>query len=843
MVSSVPNVVLVWSGNSSTWDTGTTADWLINGNPADTSVFAVGDTADFNDVGQGNSTVYLTGAIQPSVVNVSVTNVSYTFAGTGNLTGGSTELVYNSSASGGGTTLQIDTPNINGGGAYIGSSLCTLQVGNGSTTGCYLGTSGNITNNGSLIFDQPDSQPAELGTISGSGSLTQEGQGTLTLAANNTYTGGTAITSGTLQLGNGVATGSVTGAIADNGALVFDNGGTLTAGNRITGSGTVTFGGSGTVIFSGNNDYYGNTTVTNGTVQLGSATAIPDYTGDANATGVLTVNGGTFDLAGLNVTVNALAGTTATPLPLVTNSGLTGINTLTLNNTSASSTYSGQIAENPTGAKLALVTYESSFTFDGPATLSGGITVEPNATLALTGNGTAYTGPITLDNNTTFSMATSSAATFPVNAITIANGATATFTSGSTGNALEGPIIGGATSTNIINSSMSAGATTNEWNSFYGTVVIAQAGQLRFGNTGAALTNGGTNAIWDIEGEVDVRNTGMVELGALVGSSSGLIGIDSPTVSGEGTFVIGFLNSSTIYSSTFGGNNNLIKVGTGTLTLNGTVDYAGNTTVSNGTLAIAGGSASLDYNTNITVVTGSTLDVSGLSPATLNLGNLGSQTQTLAGGGTVNGAINALANFSIIAPGDSTNATGNLTATGAVTIAGAVQMKLDATNALTSDRITAPSITVQPGATSLVVTNIGPANFTYGQTFQLFSTSVSAAFDSVTLPSLGSCANLAWVNNLTVNGTISVGGAPCVNTTATNITYQLNGQAPNQTLTLSWPSNQTGWTLQAQTNASGGINPNPGAWVNVAGSTNVNSVTIPIVSTDRDVFYRLVYYP
>ena len=247
------------------------------------------------------------------------------------------------------------------------------------------------------------------------------------------------------------------------------------------------------------------------------------------------------------------------------------------------------------------------------------------------------------------------------------------------------------------------------------------------------------------------------------------------------------------------------------------MDYAGNTTVSNGTLAIAGGSASLDYNTNITVVTGSTLDVSGLSPATLNLGNLGSQTQTLAGGGTVNGAINALANFSIIAPGDSTNATGNLTATGAVTIAGAVQMKLDATNALTSDRITAPSITVQPGATSLVVTNIGPANFTYGQTFQLFSTSVSAAFDSVTLPSLGSCANLAWVNNLTVNGTISVGGAPCVNTTATNITYQLNGQAPNQTLTLSWPSNQTGWTLQAQTNASGGINPNPGAWVNVAG--------------------------
>ena len=167
MVSSVPNVVLVWSGNSSTWDTGTTADWLINGNPADTSVFAVGDPPISTNVGQGNSTVYLTGAIQPSVVNVSVTNVSYTFAGTGNLTGGSTELVYNSSASGGGTTLQIDTPDINGGGAYIGSSLCTLQVGNGSTTGCYLGTSGNITNNGSLISINRQPAPRRVGNDSG----------------------------------------------------------------------------------------------------------------------------------------------------------------------------------------------------------------------------------------------------------------------------------------------------------------------------------------------------------------------------------------------------------------------------------------------------------------------------------------------------------------------------------------------------------------------------------------------------------------------------------------------------------------------------------------------------
>ena len=77
---------------------------------------------------------------------------------------------------------------------------------------------------------------------------------------------------------------------------MFDNGGTTDGGqsNRRFRHRHL-LGDQDTVIFSGNNDYYGNTTVTNGTVQLGSATAIPDYTGDANATGVLTVNGGTFD--------------------------------------------------------------------------------------------------------------------------------------------------------------------------------------------------------------------------------------------------------------------------------------------------------------------------------------------------------------------------------------------------------------------------------------------------------------------------------------------------------------------------------------------------------------------
>jgi autotransporter-associated beta strand protein len=836
VVSSLPNVLLEWAGTSSTWDTGATSDWLLNGTPGDYSIFATGDTVEFNDVGIANTTVTLTGAIQPNEVIVSVTNASYTFTGSGNLTGPAA-LVYSSHGSG---TLQVDTGNNNTGGASIGASS-TLQVGNGSATGCYLGPSGNITNLGSLIFDQPDSQPALTGTISGSsGSLTQEGGGTLILAANNTYGGGTTISSGTLQIGNGGATGSVTGAILDNATLAFDNGAALTAGNAITGSGAVTCGGSGVLTLSGNNSYYGNTTVTAGTVKVGSATAIPNINANANATGVLNVNGGKFDLNGNNVTINALSGTTGTPLPLVTNSGSSGTQTLTLVNTSASTTYSGQIAENPTGAKLALATYESSFTLDGPATLTGGITVEPNAGLDITGNGAAYTGPITMDNSTTLYLPINGEGI--ANNITIASGATASFSADAQQDYFSGQFIGASTSIMQVTSDISVNAAAPQWASFPGTVYIPLSGSIRFGTGGAAITNGGSSTTWNLAGgELTCREGSTVELGALEGASTELaVGIDGPTVAGEGTYIIGYLGGNTVYANPFIGNNNLIKVGSGTLTLNGTVSYAGNTTVSNtGTLAI-NGSASLDYSTNIAVLTGSTLDFSTFAAYapndTLTLGNLSAQVQTLSGSGTVKGAIVALANYSIIAPGDSATVTGNLTATGAVTIAGTVRMNLDTTNALTSDLITAPSFTIQPGAT-LTVSNIGPA-ITAPQTFTLFSQPVSAAFTTVTLPALG-CGSLSWVNTLTSNGKISVVGTPCVNTTPTNITFSVSGIRPNQSLTLSWPANQIGWTLQAQTNAAGGINPN--AWVNVAGSTSVDTITIPIVPGDADVFYRLMY--
>ena len=90
-------------------------------------------------------------------------------------------------------------------------SAGTLQVGNGGTTGT-LG-SGAVTNNGTLAFNRSNSI-AIANAISGTGSVVQQGAGTLTLTAINSFTGGTTVQAGTLSLGNGAASGVIRGSLA-----------------------------------------------------------------------------------------------------------------------------------------------------------------------------------------------------------------------------------------------------------------------------------------------------------------------------------------------------------------------------------------------------------------------------------------------------------------------------------------------------------------------------------------------------------------------------------------------------------------------------------------------------
>ena len=246
----------------------------------------------------------------------------------------------------------------------------------------------------------------------------------------------------------------------------------------------------------------------------------------------------------------------------------------------------------------------------------------------------------------------------------------------------------------------------------------------------------------------------------------------------------------------------------GVVVLGGNNTYTGPTTVASGTVLVNGSNG----NSPITVVTNA----------------------TLGGSGTIGGAINVQAGAKL-APGVSargalTNTIGTLTATSTTSVSGAVAMKINRDASPASDEFAAPSITVNSGAT-LTVANIGSTNLVAGDTFTLFSTLISGTFSSVTLPTLPS-ANLSWVNQLAVNGTISVvsGG---INPNSTNITFSASGG----TLTLSWPADHTGWTLQSQTNApGGGLSAN---WFDVVGSTSSNTFSLPISNTNGSVFFRL----
>jgi hypothetical protein len=68
---------------------------------------------------------------------------------------------------------------------------------------------------------------------------------------------------------------------------------------------------------------------------------------------------------------------------------------------------------------------------------------------------------------------------------------------------------------------------------------------------------------------------------------------------------------------------------------------------------------------------------------------------------------------------------------------------------------------------------------------------------------------------------------------------QLSLGMTGNALQLSWPSDHTGWELQAQTNApGGGIGTN---WVTLSGSTATNQIVIPINPAVDSVFLRLTH--
>jgi autotransporter-associated beta strand protein len=128
--------------------------------------------------------------------------------------------------------------------------------------------------------------------IAGSGGISVQGSGTLILGGDNTYTGGTAIGSGsTLQVGNGGTSGSIVGNVANDGTLVFKRADTITFGGEVSGTGALRQDGSGTLILTGNNTYTGGTTIASGsTLQIGNGGTTGAIVGNVVNDGALIFN-------------------------------------------------------------------------------------------------------------------------------------------------------------------------------------------------------------------------------------------------------------------------------------------------------------------------------------------------------------------------------------------------------------------------------------------------------------------------------------------------------------------------------------------------------------------------
>jgi fibronectin-binding autotransporter adhesin len=411
--------------------------------------------------------------------------------------GGATSL-----AKSGAGTWVLTGNNTNSGTVTIAAG--TLQVGNGGASGA-IG-SGNIVDNGTLSFNTTGT--VTNGTITGTGSVTVDGGGTVVLPGNNTYSGASTINAGTLQVGNGGASGTLNSgaSIVDNGTLIYNSTSSLNLGGLfgagITGSGNVIVR-KGTLQALGNNNYSGWTQIDPG------ATFQPSFGNQGLLASSVVTNNGTLLLSRQDNSVFIYNGDIvgSGSVMKIANNGNTGDVTLNGHNTYTGDTYilGGNIifGDNSTpgaGAFLGNVFLTNDynhnqfgtppndfvpatlvfnrpddFTFPGNIVGEGFVTLTGSGTVTLTGNNT-YT------NRGTGATTTISAGTLQVG-----NG-------GATGSIGNGPVVNNATlvfnlSTNEVISGVVSGSgtlvkegtgtvTIPATNTYFGSTVVSN-GTLR----------------------------------------------------------------------------------------------------------------------------------------------------------------------------------------------------------------------------------------------------------------------------------------------------------------------------------------------------------------------------
>ncbi len=604
-------------------------------------------------------------AITLSTNNAQTWGGDFTFAGTNDLNLGTGAVAMSSSRtvtvasnnltvggviSGSGYSLTkagAGTLTLTGSDTYTGTTTIsggTLQIGAGGAAGSINGTSG-VTDNGVLAFSRSDSVTFSK-VISGSGDVTMLGPGTLILSASDTYTGGTTVGGGILQLGNAAALGSSSGAAAVSGGATLDlhgyslgvgglSGGglidnrsgtgtyTLTVGNgnaSSTFSGTIqdtsgtialTKTGTGTLVLAGADTYIGGTTISGGTLLLNNAAAVQRST-----VTVSTSNGLGFGTGITTFTLGGLAGSSSFALADSTGAGVA----VQVGNNNASTSYSGVLSGSGSLTKIGtgVLTLAGADTYTGGTTIGGGTLQLGNAAaLGPTSDNLAVSGGATLDLHG-YSLgvgALSGAGTInnlsgsSTYTLTVGNGNASSTFSGAIKNTTgaialaktgTGTLALGGSDTYTGGTTLTAGQLNINSASALGTGLFTISGGTIGNTSGAAITLSTNNAqTWG--GDFTFAGTNDLNLGtgAVAMSSSRTVTVAS--------------NNLTVGGVVSGSGYSLTKAGAGTLTLAGADTYTGGTTIGGGTLQLGNAAALGPTSDNLTVSSGATLDLHGYS--------------------------------------------------------------------------------------------------------------------------------------------------------------------------------------------------------------------------------------
>jgi autotransporter-associated beta strand protein len=857
--------LLVASGNTGT-------NYVVGGNTNRTSALTL-------NIATSNTYAGVLGGTTTTEKNLSLAKTgagTLTLTGTNTYTGGTT--ITNGTLSIGadaniGSSPGSATPNniVINGGTLSTSATFTLTANRGISVGPSSGT-------GSGTLDVTAGTTLTYGGVianngSGTGGLTKTNTtGTLVLSGSNTYSGDTTVQGGTLQLGIATAIPSGTGkgnvSLATGSTLDVNNysatinglSGTGTVSNGLAGSctfsagagdatssfggiiqdgnGTLSFTkvGNGTLTLTAVQTYSGTTTLSVGTLKLGIANALPSGFGKGN----ITVNG-TLDLAGYAQTINALTGT-----GYVTNS-IAGTAILSVGSQNTSSTFSGNIQDG-TG-KVALtkigtgvLTLAGTNTYAGATTISTGTLqvgslggLSPNSTITIAAVGTLDVNGFnaTMDGLLGTGTITN-------------NGASAvTLTAGSAGgtSSFDGVIQdgthalaltkGGAGTLTLTGVNTYSGATTIS----NGTISVANPGVG--GNLG---TSTGAITLGDATHQGTLSYTGSSDLsytrgfvvnaggGEIDGTAAGkTITLQTGGIATSGTFALGGAGNA-IIQSVISGTGGLTKGNSGTMLLAGANTYAGNTTVSSGTLLVG---AAVDGSDNApipfgagkgNVVMNGTLDVNNFNVTLNGLSGAGVITNSASGTSrtlTV-GAADGSGSFS----GSIQNGAGSL----ALTKIGGGTITLANANSYSGDT-TISAGTLQVGNAAAIPSGPNTGNVSLAGTLDLHSTSINVnglSGSGTVTNSGGSAAVIAVGAN---DQTCAFGGNIIDGSSATGLTKTGTG-----ILTLSGNNTFSGATTISQGTVSmgtaTGLSSHSVLTIENAGTLDINGKSIVIDGLD-----------